>query len=208
MKLNFSFILIVFLLFSCRTETKDKTVEIQTDDSKQEEIMFPQVNDDFDGFLRNFDKTQLPLEIKGCYLSDKEVKEFKGDHFKKYVDEYHYGYKQFPANGNFIAIITLGAADCFLPVLTTFKLTGEKIDSKSISIGYCGSDCGYSCEEFMTIKEDYTIYVSDTISSSECDSLGNIIPGTTENYVIYKSGELLENGMIELSEEIRKELEK
>ncbi len=207
MKLILSYLLIVFLLFSCRTETKDNAGETRIDDTNQKEIMFPQVNEEFDSYLRNFDKTQLPIEIKGCYLSDKDVREFKDNHFKKYVDKYHYGYKQIPANGNYIATITLGAADCYLPVLTTYKLTGEKIDSKSISIGYCGSDCGYSCEEYMTIKDDYSIYVSDTISSSECDSLGNIILGTTENYVIYKSGQLLENGKIELSEEIRKEID-
>jgi hypothetical protein len=207
MKLNLLILLMIFLLLSCRTETNDKKVETQITDLKQEEEIFPQVNDEFDSFLRHFDKTKLPTEIKGCYLSEKDIKEFKGDHFRKYVDEYHYGYKQIPANGTFVATITLGAADCFLPVLTTFKLTGEKIDSKSISIGYCGSDCGYSCEEYMIIKEDYSIYVSDTISSSECDSIGNIIPGTTENYVIYKTGQLLKNGKIELSEEIRKELE-
>jgi hypothetical protein len=196
----------IFLLLSCRTESKDKKVETQTTDSKQGEAIFPQVNDEFDDFLRYFDKAKLPIEIKGCYLSEKEMQEFKGDLYRKYVDEYHYGYKQIPTNGTYVATITLGAADCFLPVLTTYKLTGEKIDSKSISIGYCGSDCGYSCEEYMIIKEDYSIYVSDTISSSECDSLGNIIPGTTENYVIYKTGELVITGEIELSEEIRKEL--
>lgn len=207
MRLTFSFLIVTFFLLCCRTETNKNSLETLNEDSEKTEIMFPEVNDDFDGFLKHFDKTELPLEIKGCYLSDNEVKEFSGSHFKKYVDEYHYGYRQIPANGNFVATISLGAADCFLPVLTTFNLKGEKIDRKSISIGYCGSDCGYSCEEFMTIREDYSIYVSDTISSSECDSLGNIIPETTENYVIYKSGQLLENGMIELSEETRKELE-
>lgn len=207
MKLNLSFLLLIFLLLSCRTETKDKKVEILNNDSKQEEKVVPQINDDFDKFLKYFDKTKLPIEIKGCFLDDKNINEFKGDHLRKYVDEYTYGYKKFRTTRNFVAIITLGAADCFVPELRTFKLTGEKIDSKSISIGYCGPDCGYSCEEYMTIKEDYSIYVSDTISSSKCDSLGNIIPGTTENYVIYKTGELLKNGKIQLSEEIRKELE-
>ena len=208
MKIKLQIFLLVFSVISCQTKSSDKSTENQTDKKQTEKIIFPQVNDDFDGYLRNFEKAQLPIEIKGCELNTKGLTEFNDETYNKYVEDYSYSYKQIPTHGNFIATITLGAADCFLPILTTYRLTGDKIDQKTIAIGYCGSDCGYSCEEYMTVKADYSIYVSDTISSSDCDSLGKIIPGTTENYVIYKSGKLLENGKIELSEETRKELKK
>lgn len=208
MKIKLPIFLLVFSVMSCQTKSSDKSTENQTDKKQTEKIIFPQVNDDFDGYLRSFEKAQLPIEIKGCELNTKGLTEFNGETYNKYVEDYSFSFKQIPTNGNFIATISLGAADCFLPMLTTYRLTGDKIDQKTIAIGYCGSDCGYSCEEFMTVKADYSIYVSDTISSSDCDSLGNIIPGTTENYVIYKSGKLLENGKIELSEETRKELKK
>jgi hypothetical protein len=79
MKPNLLILFMIFLLLSCRTESKDKKVETQTTDSKQGEAIFPQVNDEFDDFLRYFDKAKLPIEIKGCYLSEKEMQEFKGD---------------------------------------------------------------------------------------------------------------------------------
>ena len=208
MKIKFVISLLVFSVVGCLTKSTDETAEGQTYKKQTEEIIFPQVNDDFDRYLRNFEKTQLPIEIKGCELSTKGLAEFNGEAYIKYINDYSIGYKQIPTNGNFIMTITLGAADCYLPILTTYRLTGDRIDQKTLAIGYCGSDCGYSCEEFMTIKDDYSIYVSDTISSSDCDSLGNIIPESTKNYVIFKSGKILESGNIELSEEIRKKLEK
>jgi hypothetical protein len=58
----------------------------------------------------------------------------------------------------------------------------------------------------MRIESDYSIYVADTIKSSECDSVGNIIPETTESYIIYKKGRLLDTGQIELSEELNERL--
>ena len=65
----------------------------------------------------------------------------------------YYIYGQIPTNGNYIATITIGAADCNLPVLTTYKLNGERIDSKTIAIGGCGQGPCFECEELVEIDE-------------------------------------------------------
>ena len=163
-------------------------------------------NDDFASFLKHFTQVDLPLDVKGCYENIEGLTEFGEWNPSPYTDMFHFSYKQIPSNGNYIAILSLQIADCFLPVLTTYKPDGTIIDRKVIAIGYCGHDCGYECEEFMTIKADYSIYTSDTITSCQCDDEWEIIPGTCEEYVIYKEGKVNSDGKIELSNEIRKPL--
>jgi hypothetical protein len=194
-------LLILGLVLSCKTNPDNSLNSEAAKDSVNSS--FIEVNDDFDLYLDNFERTDLPIIIKGCEQDVHGLKEFDGIKSAKYNDNYSFAFRQIPTNGTFIATVTLGVADCYLPVLTTYKLTGEKIDSKTISIGYCGSDCGYTCSEFMRIDSEYNIYVSDSVKSYECDSLGYEIPGTKEEYVIYKRGKLLTTGKIELSEEIK-----
>jgi hypothetical protein len=193
------------LLFSCQTNT-NKTNQEQTDTSEKVKY-FPKVNDEFTLYLDNFKKLDLPIVIKGCKISSNGFKQLDGQLFAKYSGEYSLAYGQIPTNGNYVATITLGAADCYLPVLTTYKLTGQVIDQKTIAVGGCGSDCGFSCEEFMTLRKDFSFYTSDTMSSYTCDSLGNEIPGTYEYYVIFQKGKLQTDGKIEISKEIRQPLQ-
>jgi hypothetical protein len=191
-------ILLAIVFVGCSGEqkqTESKTVVNKTNN-----------DEGFDAYVKLFPITKLPTVVKGCDMGLDGLYEFDGKEFSQFSAEYSFSLNQIPSNGNFIALISLGAADCFLPVLTTYSLEGEKIDEETIAIGYCGSDCGYSCSEYMTINEDYVIYVSDTISSSECDSLGQVIPSTTENYVIYQEGKLLVDGKIQLNKEKRVDL--
>lgn len=88
-------------------------------------------------------------------------------------------------------------------VINTYKLTGEKIDRKTIAIGYCGLAPCFECEEFMTLRADYTIYTADTIRTAECDGNYQPIAGTEKIEVVHKEGKLTETGSIELSEEVR-----
>ena len=199
-------ILTIIFLYSCDS---NKTSSTQTDKEIQDSLNnnysgFLQVNDEFTTYLDFFKKGELPISMKGCLMTSDGLKKFDGKKFSKYNSDNSYAFRQMPTNGNYLATITLGLADCFLPVLTTYKLTGEIIDKKTIAIGGCGSDCGFTCEEFMIIDTDYSIYTSDTISTYDCDSLGNEIPGTYEYYVAYRRGKLTENGKIILSDEKKK----
>jgi len=186
------YILALSVAFACNTGNKNG-------------FIIPE-NDEFASFLKEFKQTELPVVIKGCYENIDGLTEFDGSTYSKFTDAYHFSYRQLPSNGNYIAVITLHIAECFIPVLTTFKPNGQIIDKQYIAIGYCGHGCGFECEEFMTIKTDYSIYTSDTITSCQCDDMWEIIPGTCEDYVIYKEGKLNKDGKIELSDEKRKSL--
>ncbi len=144
--------------------------------------------------------------MKGCSMDVDDLFEFPQDDLRKFNVNYSYAYCQIPTNGNFIATITLGVADCYLPVLTTYTLNGEIIDEKALAIGYGLVDCGHHTEDYMILKKDYTIYVSDTLKVCECDSSYKIIEETCEQYVIYREGRLLSDGKIELTKTLRKNI--
>ena len=206
---SIKFILLAIILHSC-VSNSENSLKHKGKVTNETQDVIPQVNDQFTGYLKNFKKSKLPFTIKGCRLDFKTLKVLDLKKFNKFsksgIDNDLYSYLQFPTNGKYLATISLSGADCFLPVLTTYKLNGQIIDEKMLAIGYCGSDCGYNCEEFMRVKNDFSIYVSDTISTYECDSLGEEITGTFQHYIIYKKGEILKNGKIKLSGEIRKNI--
>jgi hypothetical protein len=169
----------------------------------------PRSSSDFNTFLNKFKHSEIPITIKGCKIATLPI----SDTFKKSDSDSIYmplsgslPYCTFKTNGNYAAIIYLGEADCFLPILRTYDKTGKKIDEKCIAIGGCGVGPGFTCEEYMTLRKDYTLYTSDTISESAIDSLGNEIKGTETKYVVYKEGRLLSSGKIELSAETRKDI--
>lgn len=197
---RYSTVIIGLLLFSCQRNTNQQAQA----GSSADESRFPAVNEEFDGYLKQFKKLELPVVIKGCRIDNDQFTPFDGKRFAQYgAEESALAYGQIPTNGNYIATITLGAADCYLPVLTTYKLNGKVIDKQTIAIGGCGSDCGFSCEEFMTLRKDFSFYTSDTISMYDCDSLANEIPGTYTYYVIYQEGRVMPDGKIKIGKEIK-----
>jgi hypothetical protein len=164
--------IIIFLLTSCSKQEKATSLSTPGDDSVHNEE-----NGNFKLYLSTLDKVDLPVIIRGCgeVNATKKIRE-KGNGIELTTDNSYFKtsepvYGQIPTNGEFLATISLGVADCFIPILTTFNKNGTQIDRKSISIGYCGSDCGYSCSEFMSIDRDYAIFTSDTVMTYDCDSL-------------------------------------
>jgi hypothetical protein len=155
------------------------------------------ISDSFQNYLNYFREIDLPIAIDVCTY------EAKGLHY--FEDETYHAYGRLPANGNYIAVLTLTVADCFLPVLTTYKHSGEKIDEKQLAIG-CGADIGWYCDETMAINDDFTILVADTITSFEVDSVGEELPETRRHYVRYVEGKLLPDGTIALDEMKEKDL--
>ncbi|MDJ1497161.1 hypothetical protein QNI19_29755 [Cytophagaceae bacterium DM2B3-1] len=201
--------LLILLLWSCDSTQEESIAESSKGSEIQLQKKSGEEKESFDAYLKNFKKVSLPINIKACEPNIEDLITFDNKEFEAYRANKSFSpdaviaFRQIPVNGNYVAVISLGYADCLLPILTTYRKNGVKIDEKTIAIGYCGSDCGYSCEEFMTLQNDFSIYTSDTVTSSDCDSLGNIVPGTTEKYVIYRKGRLLSNGKIELSNEIK-----
>lgn len=191
---------------SCSEVDNYKSDSETANRTSQSVTVLPQVNDQFQSFLDKFPKVELPIKIKGCEVDYKNFTVFNEENPSPYIQDYSYAVGQIKTNGNYVSVITLGVADCMLPVITTYKLTGEKIDSKAIAIGYCGNGPCFECEEFMTLKEDFTLYTADTMKTSECDDDYNSITGTESIEVIYKEGRLTEKGKIELSEELKKKI--
>ncbi len=159
-------------------------------------------------FLKKYKWTTLPVSMKGCFGDSYSLPLINPDSLISSSEDGSMEYCTFKTNGDYYAVIRLGLADCALPYLITYDKNGKVIDNKSLVIGSCGSGPGFACEEFTIIKNDFTIYSSDTISTFEIDSLGDEIKGTREHYIIYKKGRLLNSGKIELSDELKQTLEK
>jgi hypothetical protein len=191
-----SFILVFTLLFfSCSDGVQDGG-------NKPREIKSP---DSFRYLLNKFKPAELPVTIRACEINSSGCPQFEGSD-SLYNPRGNVAFCSFQTNGNYFAVVSLEYTDCSIPILTTFDKNGKKIDEKFIGVGLCGSGPGFHCEEFMTIRNDFTIYTSDTISEAEIDSLGHEIKETMKKYVIFKKGKLLSSGKIELSEETKKDL--
>ena len=159
-------------------------------------------------FIKMYKFTTLPVTIKGCFGNSYNLPLINPDSLQSDNVDGSVSYCTFKTNGNYYAVIRLGLADCALPSLITYEKNGKIIDDKPLGIGWCGSGPGFKCEEFTIIKNDYSIYSSDTICSFDIDSLGREIIGTREHYIIFKKGRLLSSGKIELTDTIRQNLKK
>ncbi len=192
--------IILILFFVCLAacqSTAEKNTKEQTG-YKKDSI--------FSLYLQNFKKIGLPVVVKACKTNPEKLILLDKKEFSDYTGGFAWAYGQIPANGNYVVLITLSAADCYLPVVTTFRPDGRKIAQETIAIGGCGSDCGFECEEFMTLRKDHTFYTSDTVSTYACDSLGREIPDTYQYYVTYRKGRILADGRIEMTEETKQPL--
>lgn len=159
-------------------------------------------------FLKEYKQTTLPIRMKGCPGNSYSLPLINTDNLESDNEDGSVPYCTFKTNGDYYAVIRIGAADCYLPFIITYDKNGKVIDEQTIAIGYCGSGPGFHCEEFASISKDYSIYTADTISVTDVDSLGEEIEGTTESYIIYKKGRLLSSGKIELTDTIRQTIEK
>jgi len=168
-------------------------------------LLYPEKNKEFQNFLNQFPKVYFPIKIKGCDNDFPNIKLLDKEISSDYEINPYYIYGQIPTNGDYIAIITIGAADCYLPVLTTYKLNGERIDQKTIAIGGCGSGPCFDCDELMTIDVNYNLYTANNFKYYDCDENYDEVSDKVTTEVIYRSGRLTENGIIELTEQLKKQ---
>jgi hypothetical protein len=113
-----------------------------------------------------------------------------------------YAYRLLPDTLKYFMVIWMEPAESSMPVLTTFSKSGIKISQENLTIGKCGTDCCYSCNEIIIIKPDFSIYAADSIKSCICDSSGPK-ENTMEKYVLMKTGHITKDGIIQLSEMTR-----
>lgn len=164
----------------------------------------PVVNDQFQAFLHQFSEIKLPIKIIGCKVDFEELQLLNPEISNPYEVNPCYVYGKIKTNGNYMATITLGAADCFLPILTTYKLNGEKINSQTLSTGICDEGPCYVCEETMEVNANFNISITNNITYSECDDNYEPISGTEKKETLVINGKLTTDGFIQLNTESNK----
>ncbi|MFD2543747.1 hypothetical protein ACFSSB_15580 [Lacinutrix gracilariae] len=193
---------LIVLILSCKSENKDEhKLKIEFEESTSETLNF---DDKFQAFITQFPEIETPIKIKACDddFSNLQKLNEKTNLIKR--KEQNYIFCKIKTNGTYVAIITLEETECYMPVLTTFKPNGEKISSENLMIGLCGSDPCFECEELMEIDNDLNIYIAFNSRYFDCDENGQEIEGTEKTEVIYRNGKLTENGIIELTEKLKK----
>jgi hypothetical protein len=211
MKKIFVIICIVFFLFDCsnakkfnseQNDNREKLICIEQDTLKSN-ILQP-VNQEFKDYLSCFDVIDLPITIYPCEFSLYDsLYRFKENEYQNYNEGHSSAFAQILTNNDYIAVIIFADADCYVPILTTYNYAGKIIDSKDISIGDT-DDIGYRSKTLTKINKDFTILITDSVSTYEVDSLGNEILGTRKHYILYQKGELTKTGKIKLSQEQKK----
>lgn len=164
-------------------------------------------NADFSLFIKKFKLLSLPLTIRTEEIVvDSSAKlTAKDNAFIKceYPDEI-YAYGMLPDTTDCYKIIWLEPTEIEVPVLTTFTKDGKKIKQDELGVGQCGSDCGYSCSEFINIDKNQTIFSGDSVETTDCDTNGNLKPNTTQKYILYKTARIHENGDFKMSAILKK----
>jgi hypothetical protein len=92
---------------------------------------------------------------------------------------------------------------CQLPYMSIYDKEGNLLDTLTINKSCPKKDC-LNCKEYLQIGEDLSLYIADSISTSNCDEFGNTDEATEKKYVIYRKGKINMNGKIELSDTLRK----
>lgn len=160
----------------------------------------PQItNEAFAAFLDQFAEVNLPVQIRACDVDYSNMTAFDESNKSQFLDQISFAYGKIPSNGDYLTIISLTAADCLLPVLSTFNYNGDLIDRKTIAIGQCGMAPCFECVEFMSLNSNFELYTVDTITTAQCDDQYQPIAGTEKTKIIYREGHLTRTGTIALS---------
>jgi hypothetical protein len=166
-----------------------------TDSASVNDLLFAQ-------FVKKFPRLGLPLTIKTLDIQSDALQKITGrdSMFTSSSDpEGTRAYGLLPdTTGNF-KLIWLSPADVYVPILTTFNRHGQRISETHLSVGACGSDCCYSCAEYITINKDMTIYSVDSIKSCDCDSAGPQ-EKTMKKYTRFMTGAIAADGKISMSD--------
>ena len=174
--------------------------KVYSDSSKEIETKAPAFDTTgFHEFWMSFELDSFPIKIKGCSISTMDIERLDYSLMGNYQDKYAAPFKRIKKD-SILILIKLGLADCAIPTLITINAkTGALIDEEQLSIGKCGSDCGYTCEDFVSINSDLEIYSADSITVMDCNDEMEPIPESKERYVLFRHGYIKPDGSIELS---------
>ncbi|MBC7438478.1 MAG: hypothetical protein H7250_00635 [Flavobacterium sp.] len=158
---------------------------------------------DFEAFIKKFEILKLPLVIETSKIQDVEKMTPLSKIDLKFIDirdinpelDNVYPFGILADTLETYKIIYLFPAESYYPVVATFNKNGEIIGKENLNVGGCGSDCGFTCNEYVKIYSDLKIYSVDSIQSYECDSLG-VKENTLRKYTRFKNGSIHKNGKI------------
>jgi hypothetical protein len=191
------------MLHGCSNNTSKQTKAGSNVHSKVKSL---KTSADFREFLKKFKVLSLPLTIKTLEIvvdSSRKLNTKDNIFIKSEYPNEIYAYGILPDTLNSFKIIWLQPAEEEVPVLTTFTKNGKKINEEYLGVGGCGSDCCFTCKEFITINHDLSIFSADSIKSCECDSTGPK-ENTTKKYIRYKTGKILKSGKIDITDILEK----
>ncbi|MFD2864470.1 hypothetical protein [Mucilaginibacter antarcticus] len=170
-------------------------------------VAAPSVATDFRSFLTKFKTLQLPLtitiDLKKCVRFTKSDNQF----VKSAYPNETYSYGILPDTTDSYKLIWLEPSETQMPYLGTFTKSGKFIEKVFLPVGQCGSGCGFLCNEFTRINKDLSFVSVDSITTCKCDINGPI-EGTSEKYVLIKSGRVAKDGQITIGELYKKAIEK
>jgi hypothetical protein len=201
-----SFLLIVttFLMVIGCSSSGSKKSGVDSTLNKSKTIIEPITG--FREFIDGFKQLPYPVSIRTLDIDPASYRKFtKADNVfikSAYPDEI-YSYGILPDTADSYKIVWLSPAESLIPILTTFTKSGKKIKEEELGVGGCGSDCGFTCNEWVTINKDLEIFSVDSIKSSQCDNNG-IKLNTEKRYIRYKEGKILKNGEITMSKVVKK----
>ncbi|HAH54184.1 MAG TPA: hypothetical protein DCM02_02570 [Flavobacterium sp.] len=198
MKLKIALItLISFLFVNCKNDT--------TTSNKTNQLISK--SNDFKSFIKKFKVLTLPLIINPMEIQDVEnltpltKSDFRFINIHDIEPDLDkiYPYGILSDTLETYKIIYLFPSEIYLPRIATYKKNGEKISDENLSVGDCGSDCGFTCKETIKIYKDLKIYSVDSIQSAECDSLGPK-ESTLRKYIHFKNGSINKKGKVNISQ--------
>jgi hypothetical protein len=159
-------ILLIFGILSCNTAVKkDQQADSNVNDSAALPIRQIE-NSDFKKYIKSLDQIPLPLK----HSSIGELPNLSVNYDKKGFEKYRYVWTSQPLGLLYhtdknIVTVDLSVGDMGLvPFIMSYDLEGNKIDSLR-PYRKTGWDMGYEAVEYVTIKEDLTIIVADSVKT-------------------------------------------
>jgi len=182
----------ILLFIGCKTEKR--TNNINTSE-------FPEVNDEFQDFINQFPEIKLPLLLKDGQNNFGGLKKLNETKYLSNQNESIYILGKIKTSGNYLALICLVESEGLLPIVTTFKLNGEKIQSTNFMIGLCGPDECFECGEVFKIDNKLNVSIEHHSYYFECNENGINKDKRTNEKRIIKNGFIEKNGVIKLLNE-------
>lgn len=188
--------ILLFYLVSC--SNYNKKVEINQSE-KQEELFLK--------YISKFKNIELPFFFRGWDKPTLYVNELTQLN-KNSIDTIFYPieyrqnvilrYGKISHSSKFTAIIYFIQTEDIYPIIVTYSKSGKIIDSKSLIVNGCGSDCGQKyCCYTTSIDKDLNILLADTLLYNQ-KCFDEFITDSTLNYYYSKKGKISKDGKISI----------